>query len=208
MVKTQIYLASRMNNPRWQILKYDLSKKMIIDTVISDNTYDIGDPINNDTKLLFIDSKKELIGVRYERSKPFTVWLDPKFKTYQDTLLKYYPGYFIDIFDWNKDGSVVLVYIFSDTDPGNIMIYNSANKKQVFYTSFANDLLNYKLSKTKIIAVKGRDEYDLEGYLNLPVKDTIGKCPLIVMPHGGPYARDYWRYDPVIQFFANQGYGN
>ena len=202
-----IYLASRMNNPRWQILKYDLSKKMIIDTVISDNTYDIGDPINNDTKLLFMDSKKELIGVRYERSKPYTVWLDPKFKAYQDTLLKYYPGYFIDIFDWNKDGSVILVSLFSDTDPGNIMIYNSANKKQVFYATFASDLLDYKLSKTKIIEVKARDDYELEGYLNLPVGDSTRKCPLIVIPHGGPYARDYWRYDPVVQFFANQGYG-
>ncbi|MEJ2617096.1 MAG: prolyl oligopeptidase family serine peptidase [Ignavibacteriaceae bacterium] len=200
-----IYLASSAKSPRWRILKYDLDKKAVIDTVLQDMKYDIGNPINSDTKLLFLDSKKELAGIRYERDKPYTEWFDSIFKAYQDTLSKYYPGYFVDIFDWNKDASVVLVNLYSDRDPGNIMIYDSKTKKQEFYASFANDLLNYNLSKTKIIKYKTRDGYELEGYLNMPV-NVESKSPLIVMPHGGPYDRDYWRYNPVIQFFCNQGY--
>jgi dipeptidyl aminopeptidase/acylaminoacyl peptidase len=201
-----IYLASSENSPRWQVLKYDIVKKIVIDTVLQDEKYDIGNPVQSDTKLLFLDSQKELIGVRYERDKPYTKWFNEKFIAYQDTLGKYYPGYFIDIFDWNEDASVILVNLFSDTDPGEIMIYSSENKKHAFYTAFANELLAYKLSKTEIIRYKARDGCELEGYLNMPVNKN-SMCPFIVMPHGGPYVRDYWRYDPTVQFFANQGYG-
>ena len=41
----------------------------------------------------------------------------------------------------------------------------------------------------------------------MPFNDSTGNRPLILMPHGGPFARDYWYYDPIVQFFANQGYG-
>lgn len=202
-----IYMASSINNPRWQIIEYDIAKKTIIDTVAQDDIYDIGNPIHSDTKLLFLDSEKKLIGIRYERSKPFVKWFHEKFRAYQDTLNKQYPDHFVDIIDWNKDASVFLVHLYSDTDPGHIMIYYSATKKHVFYASFANDLIDYKLSKTKIIKYTTRDNCEIEGYLNLPVNKSNEKCPFVIIPHGGPYVRDYWSYDPVVQFFANQGYG-
>ena len=66
--------------------------------------------------------------------------------------------------------------------------------------------MNYKVSTSQLIKYKTRDGYEIEGYLNLPQKE--GKnFPFIIMPHGGPWARDYWYYNPVVQFFANQGYG-
>lgn len=202
-----MYLASSINSSHWIILKYDIEKKAFTDTVLWDKRYDIGNPVFLKTKLLFLDSKKELAGIRYDRDRPYTYWFDQKFKAYQDTLSKFYPGYFVDIFDWNKDASVILVRLFSDTDPGNIMIYNSKNKKQAFYATFADKLLNYKLSKSKVIRFKARDGYDLEAYLNMPVDSASKDVPLIVMPHGGPFVRDLWRYDPVIQFFTNRGFG-
>ncbi|HWN67412.1 MAG TPA: alpha/beta fold hydrolase, partial [Haliangium sp.] len=32
------------------------------------------------------------------------------------------------------------------------------------------------------------------------------KLPVVIHPHGGPWARDYWGYDGYAQFLANRGY--
>ena len=50
-----IYIASSIGSNRWRILKYNLEKKAVVDTVLQDNKYDIGNPIDNNTKLLFLN---------------------------------------------------------------------------------------------------------------------------------------------------------
>jgi dipeptidyl aminopeptidase/acylaminoacyl peptidase len=204
--KNIIYIASSMDSPRWRILAYDIQKKTFVNTVLEDEKYDIGNPINEDTKLLFLDSEAKLIGIRYEREKPYTKWFYKKFQDYQDLLKSMYPEYDAEIFGWNKDASIILVRLFSDAQPGRFIIYDSQDKKIKILCTYANELLNYKLSNSHLIKYKTRDGYEIEGYLNLPLKEGK-KFPFIIIPHGGPWARDYWDYDPVVQFFTNQGYG-
>ena len=201
-----IYLGSSIDNPRWRILTYDLQKKAYVDTVLQDEKYDIGNPVFEDTELLFLDSESKLIGIRYQKNKPHTEWFSEKFQTYQDTLQNIYKEYYPEIFDWNKDASVLLVKLYSDVDPGHIIIYNTQTKRSVLFCTFAKELLNYKVSSSKIIKYTTRDNYEIEGYLNLPLQGDEN-FPFVIIPHGGPWVRDYWQYDPVVQFFANQGYG-
>ena len=201
-----IYLASTIDNPRWRILAYDLLKKTYVDTILEDAKYDIGNPVHEDTKLHFMDLEQKLVGITYEREKPYTKWFSEKFQILQDTLQNKYVQYYPQIFDWNEDASIVLVNLFSDVDPGHIVIYDSQINRCVFFTTYAKELLNYQVSNSELIKYKTRDDYEIEGYLNLP-SGKRNNVPFIIMPHGGPWARDYWRYDPVVQFFANQGYG-
>ena len=201
-----IYLASSEGSPRWQLLAYDIQQKTYVDTILADFKYDIGNPIYNTTELLFLDSENKLAGIRYERDKPHTEWFNKKMKNHQNTLNDMYKEYYAEIFDWNYDATILLVRLFSDVDPGHIIIFNTQTKTPVFFWTYANELLNYEVSNTKIINYKSRDGQEIEGYLNFPLNGD-GNWPFIIMPHGGPWARDHWRYDPVVQFFANQGYG-
>ncbi|MBK8946648.1 MAG: S9 family peptidase [Ignavibacteriae bacterium] len=201
-----VFFSSSIDNPRWRILSFDINKKEYIDTILEDSKYDIGNPIHNDTKLLFLDSEQKLIGIRYERDKPYTEWFSEKFKAYQDTLKSHYPEYFADIFDWNNDASIILVKIYSDVDPGHILIFNTIQNKKLLFCSFAKDLLKHKVSYTKTINYQTRDGYRIEGYLNLPITNDKN-IPFVILPHGGPFVRDYWGYLPEVQFFTNQGYG-
>jgi dipeptidyl aminopeptidase/acylaminoacyl peptidase len=134
-------------------------------------------------------------------------WFDKRFQDYQDTLNYFFPDYYVDVLSWNYDASVLLVHLFNDTDPGHIMIYDVKTKKQMFYISFSEEILQYQLSPTKVINFKTADNYELEVYLSLPVNNEGKSSPLIVMPHGGPFARDYWRYDPVVHYFNSKGFG-
>lgn len=56
---------------------------------------------------------------------------------------------------------------------------------------------------------KSRDGWDIEAYLTLPkgyTLETAKNLPVIINPHGGPWARDEWGFDPESQFLANRGY--
>jgi len=47
----------------------------------------------------------------------------------------------------------------------------------------------------------------IHGYLTLPINyNKEDKIPVIVHPHGGPWMRDYWGFNPEIQYLANKGY--
>jgi dipeptidyl aminopeptidase/acylaminoacyl peptidase len=45
----------------------------------------------------------------------------------------------------------------------------------------------------------------LHGYLTLPKDVEAKKLPIIIKPHGGPWTRDVWGFNPEVQFFANRG---
>ena len=50
------------------------------------------------------------------------------------------------------------------------------------------------------------DGLEIPAFLTLPKGVPAKNLPLIVVPHGGPWARDDWGYDGIAQFLANRGY--
>ena len=56
------------------------------------------------------------------------------------------------------------------------------------------------------IHYKSSDGLTIHGYLTVPVGEKAKNLPVVVNPHGGPWARDYWGYNPEVQFLANRGY--
>jgi dipeptidyl aminopeptidase/acylaminoacyl peptidase len=56
------------------------------------------------------------------------------------------------------------------------------------------------------IVFNARDGLKLHGYLTIPVGAKPSNLPLVVLPHGGPWVRDIWAFNPLIQMLANRGY--
>ena len=67
-------------------------------------------------------------------------------------------------------------------------------------------LYNQKLSGKKKIQYQARDKTNIEAYLTLPHGGIKQNNPAIVIPHGGPMARDYDGFDWFVEFFASRGY--
>jgi dipeptidyl aminopeptidase/acylaminoacyl peptidase len=59
----------------------------------------------------------------------------------------------------------------------------------------------------KSINYRARDGLQIHGYLTMPLGEATGPIPFVVLPHGGPYARDYLRFDYIAQMIASRGYG-
>lgn len=56
------------------------------------------------------------------------------------------------------------------------------------------------------ISFKAADGLLINGYLTLPLGDKKTNLPVVVMPHNGPWSRNYWGYSADVQFLANRGY--
>ena len=70
----------------------------------------------------------------------------------------------------------------------------------------SQDLSGFRLATQKAVRIRSRDGLTIVSYLTLPVDRPSGPLPLVVLPHGGPWWRDDWGYDPVVQLLANRGY--
>jgi dipeptidyl aminopeptidase/acylaminoacyl peptidase len=66
-----------------------------------------------------------------------------------------------------------------------------------------------KMASMNPIQYESRDGLTIHGYLTLPKGYTMENAknlPVVVNPHGGPWARDNWGFNPEVQFLANKGY--
>jgi dipeptidyl aminopeptidase/acylaminoacyl peptidase len=62
------------------------------------------------------------------------------------------------------------------------------------------------MADMKPITYTSRDGMTIHGYLTLPVGMEAENLPVVINPHGGPWARDNWGFNPEVQFLANRGF--
>ncbi len=105
-----------------------------------------------------------------------------------------------------EDGQKMIVTISSDIDPGSAYVFDRQSKKLTLLYQILPELKRENLAGTTPIRYTARDGLEIPAYLTLPVGKPGRNLPVIVMPHGGPWARDIWGYDPFTQFLANRGY--
>jgi dipeptidyl aminopeptidase/acylaminoacyl peptidase len=115
------------------------------------------------------------------------------------------PSYEIALQSHNRDETAFVVAAWSDRTEGVRYLYDATSKRLTRLAEIAPWLRERDLVEMKPITYQARDGLMIHGYLTLP-KGGGNNLPLIVNPHGGPWARDVWGYNPEVQFLANRGY--
>jgi dipeptidyl aminopeptidase/acylaminoacyl peptidase len=131
--------------------------------------------------------------------------LDPKLKADFDVITKE-TGRFIDVISSSADGTRWIVAAESGSAPNTYYTYDRATKKLTLLFDEGEALKGYTLATPKPLLIRARDGRELVSYLTLPPGTSGRNLPLIILPHGGPWARDNFRFDPEVQFLANRGY--
>ena len=106
------------------------------------------------------------------------------------------------------DADTTSIFAFT-IDNGPILFYSYDRKTQVATFLFENqpELSKHTLAETKPISFTSRDGLTIHGYLTLPTsEEPIGRVPLVLNVHGGPWSRNTWGYNPLAQWFANRDY--
>ena len=106
----------------------------------------------------------------------------------------------------SKDENTWIVTATSDTEPGETYVWDRKARSLVLQYRIREELPRTSLSTRVPYHFKSSDGLDIPAYLTLPKGLEAKGLPLIVLPHGGPWARDYAGYDTYSQFFSNRGY--
>jgi dipeptidyl aminopeptidase/acylaminoacyl peptidase len=99
-----------------------------------------------------------------------------------------------------------LVSFGSDRGPIRYYAWNRGAKQGTFLFSHRPELERLTLAEMKPIAFAARDGMQLYGYLTLPVGLPAKNLPLVLYVHGGPWGRDFWGLNTIVQLLANRGY--
>src|SRR6185312_7353738 len=99
-----------------------------------------------------------------------------------------------------------VVWYFTDNGPTSFYLYDRAAHKAQLLFQDRPQLAQYKLAEMRPMTVPARDGFKLVSYLTLPAGSPGKNLPLVLFVHGGPWARDEWGFDPVVQMLANRGY--
>ena len=193
--------------------------KMMVTEYMDENTsglyeYDLKE---NTYELIFRDSRVDITavasslddgpyGIRLDNGKPEYLYLSEPNRL-KNLHLKFYeafPAQETMITSYSKDYSRAVGIVMADVNPGTYYLMDM-EKNQIsplgrYWSKTSYD----SLAEMKVINFKNRYGDEIQSYFT----EAVGKknAPTIVMPHGGPWARDYWRFHPEVQFLAAEGF--
>ncbi len=131
----------------------------------------------------------------------------PPSKLYRQ-LQKAFPHHAVAITSATRDGKLLVVQVFSDRNPGDFYVFDTAARKMdpIFSRRIWFDPA--KLPPTRSVEILARDGLKLYGYLTLPFGREPGtSLPMVLLPHGGPFGiYDDWSFDTDTQMLAAAGY--
>ena len=156
--------------------------------------------------LSFSRKRKVLTTISYVTWKPQRKFLDAETEKLYAALEKQLPGYEFGIQSTTDDEDRFVVAAYNDRTPGARYLYDSRADKLTKLGDIAPWLPETKMATMKPIEYKSRDGLTINGYITLPNGKEPKNLPVIVNPHGGPWARDVWGWNPEVQMLANRGY--
>jgi len=194
-----LYVASNIGRDKEAIYEYDVENKKNIKLLYEHPEVDVN-------YLLKSDKRKIITGVYYYTDKGHYFFFDKNRKQLQEILEKRLSGYEVSVTSASKDETKVLVRTYSDRSLGAYYYFDRDTedfKKLVDVSPWLNE---DELAEMKPISYTSRDGLTIYGYLTLPKGVKSKNLPVIINPHGGPWARDTWGFLPDVQFLANRGY--
>ncbi len=194
-----VYMLSNLNRDKLSIVKYDIENNKELEVIYEHPEVDVSD-------LLSSDKRKVITGASFVTDKRHYQFFDEERKQLQEELEEKLPGYEVVISNSNRDEDKILVRTYSDKSRGAYYYYDLKNKEFQLLTEISPWLDENNMADMKPIEFESRDRLKLHGYLTVPEGAEPINLPVVVNPHGGPWHRDAWGFNPEVQFLANRGY--
>ncbi|MBE1525603.1 dipeptidyl aminopeptidase/acylaminoacyl peptidase [Sphingopyxis sp. OAS728] len=158
-------------------------------------------------ELVQVGRDRRVVGATYATERRQMVTTDPNVAAMAKSLSRALGGREVYFIDASADEAHWLLWSGSDVDPGRYYRYTPAAKQLRRLLENRPLLAEQPLSAVRPIKYPAADGTMVPGYLTLPPGRADAKgLPAIVMPHGGPSARDEWGFDWMAQYFAQRGF--
>ena len=186
----------------------DLSRLVLFDPVSLEEEFVHSDPEGRVDfgGSLFSNKTDEIIAIYYVGDRLRVYFMDAEWEKKYKKILKKHPEGDVYPGSMTADDRYILISVTSDTDPGATYLWDTKKNKTSFLYRPRPKLPIEHLAPMKPVRYLSRDGLKISAYLTVPKGIEPKNLAVVIMPHGGPWARDYWGYDPYAQFLANRGY--
>ena len=198
---SKVYMETNKGSP-------DLTRLVLFDPVTKTEQLVESDPLNRVDfgNATFSDLTDELIATSYQDDRTRIYWKDKAWEADYNLLKSKLPGKEIVPASSTSDERLWMIVATSDREPGERYLFDRDTKKLTLQYQVFDKLPRESLAPVKSISYTSADGLTVPAYLTLPVGVAPKNLPLVVFPHGGPWARDSWGYSAIPQFLANRGY--
>jgi dipeptidyl aminopeptidase/acylaminoacyl peptidase len=193
------WIVTNERTGRFGLYQYDTAAGTIGTSIFEHPEVDIDD-------VLYDRATGEIKAIEYEDERERVQWLDPEMKTLQARIDHALPNSVSLPTDWSDDDKRVLVWSYSGSDPGRYFLLDRTTSRMSPVVDPYPRIDPAAMAEVKAVTYRARDGLTLHAYLTLPRGREAKGLPLVMMPHGGPFERDHWEYDSIVQFLANRGY--
>ena len=132
--------------------------------------------------------------------------LSPKLQARVDATRKAFPGRYVHFYSTSDDFNRFVVKTEGPRDTGSWWLVDIPNGKADIIGSAYEGVPADEVGDVRMIDYVAADGLKLRGVLTLPPHREAHKLPVVVMPHGGPAARDYPEFGWWAQAYASHGY--
>lgn len=199
-----IWIGSNRDTDRTRLVRIDVATGEETE-VDSHPTFDLGGPLSGVAPLILSRRTGELIGTRYFGERQVIRALEPGFADVLANVEKLSDGDVTSLSS-DDDGRRWVVAFNVDRDPGATYLYDHHSGESRLLFRPLPHLDPETLAPMTPVTITARDGLALHSYLTLPVGVEPQGLPLVLLVHGGPWARDAWGFQADVQLLANRGY--
>lgn len=194
-----MYVSSNLGRDKSAVVIYDPENAKEVEVIYEHPDVDV-------YAMNYSKKRKVPTYIEYETDKPQFKILDKEFEEMYNKVVKELPDYSVSFTRHDKEENIFLVFAYSDKQPGKYYYFDKKANKLNFLFETRPWIDEDNMASTKAITYTTRDSLKINAYLTLPKGYKAKDLPVVVNPHGGPWYRDSWGYNPEVQFLANRGY--
>ncbi|MBO7293834.1 MAG: S9 family peptidase [Bacteroidaceae bacterium] len=198
-----VYAATNLGRDKVALVLMNPATCEELEQLYAHEQYDV-------SSISYSRKRKKLLAVYCQGHKdPIRHYFDDEEAAFREHLRSFFTGRRFGITATDKEEQKYLIYVGSDRTRGRYYFYDRAVGSPALLAELAPWLQEEDMVAMHPVTYTSRDGLTIEAYLSLPhpyTPETAKALPVVVHPHGGPWARDSWGYSAEVQFLCNRGY--
>lgn len=199
----EVYAATNLHRDKTILVRMNPATCEELEVLYENERYDIA-------SISYSRKRKKLLSVYCTGHKePVRHYFDAEEEQLRQRIKAHFPNQRYGIADTDKAEENYLIYVGGDRTRGSYWHYNALTDEAKKIADLAPWIKPDEMNAMHPVCYTTRDGLQIEAYLTLPdglTPDTAKQLPVVVNPHGGPWARDCWGYSSEVQFLSNRDY--
>lgn len=209
-----VWAATSIDRDKTALVLMNPRTAEVVEELFSHDRYDVA-------SISYSRKRKKLLAAFCSgHREPVRHFFDDEARRRREILTALFPNKRVGIADMDKSEERTLLYVGSDRTRGAYYYYDFATGHLAHIANIAPWLKEEEMVEMHAVSYTTSDGLLIEAYLSLPQgvqlqteNGTLSlvngqhPVPIVVNPHGGPWARDSWGYSSEVQFLCSRGYG-